>query len=123
MKLAIGLEENNYNSKIDKRFGRASYFLIIDSETKEYEIIENDAKEEVTGAGIKVVKKLAQLGVEGIIIAGEIGPKAETLIKEFDIPVYKVENPTTVENLLEEYSQNNLKKYNFSSENSGLRMA
>lgn len=122
MKIAIGLEEENYDSKVDKRFGRAGYFIILDDESNQYEIIENDAKDEVTGAGLKVVKKLVSLGVE-VIIAGEIGPKAETLIEEFEIPVYKLGECTTVEEVLKNYHEGKLEKHMFSSQFSGLRMA
>ena len=122
MKLAICLEDNDYSSNLDRRFGRAGYFIIIDSETKEYEIIENDAKDEVTGAGLKVVKKLMALGVDEIV-AEEIGPKAETLIEEFEIPVYRSGDCKNVDEVLERYSNNTLEKYSFSSQLPGLRMA
>lgn len=122
MKLAIGLEENSYSSKIDRRFGRAGYFIIIDSESKEYEIIENQAKDEVSGAGLKVVKNLMALGVDELV-AGEIGPKAETLIKEFEIPVYRVGDCTYISEVLEKYSKGELERYAFPSITSGLRMA
>lgn len=58
MKIAIALEENKYESQVDKRFGRAAYFLIIDIETKKYKIVENEAKNEVSGAGLKVIEIL-----------------------------------------------------------------
>ena len=89
MKIAIALEENRYDSNVDRRVGRASYFILVDSETNEYEIIENEAKDEVTGAGLKVIKNLVSLGVEELI-AGEVGPKAIVLIEEFDLPVYRL---------------------------------
>lgn len=37
MKTAIALEENRYDSNVDRRVGRASYFILVDSETNEYE--------------------------------------------------------------------------------------
>ena len=42
MKIAIALEENNYSSQTDRRFGRAAYFILINTETNDYEIIENE---------------------------------------------------------------------------------
>jgi predicted Fe-Mo cluster-binding NifX family protein len=99
MKIAIALEENRYDSNVDRRVGRASYFILVDSETNEYEIIENEAKDEVTGAGLKVIKNLVSLGVEELI-AGEVGPKAIVLIEEFDLPVYRLGELTTVKEIL-----------------------
>lgn len=122
MKIAIGLEENNYNSQVDRRFGRASFFILIDSITNNYEIIENEAKDEPTGAGLKVVKNLVNLGVDEII-AGEIGPKAAILIEEFNIPVYKLGELKKVNEVMENYREKRLEKFDFSSKPQGLRMA
>ena len=61
MKIAIALEEKSYNSLADRRFGRAAYFILINPETYNYEIIENEAKDEATGAGLKAVKTLVIL--------------------------------------------------------------
>lgn len=122
MKIAIGLEENNYNSQVDRRFGRASFFILIDSITNNCEIIENEAKDEATGAGLKVVKNLVNLGVEEII-AGEIGPKAAVLIEEFNIPVYKLGELKKVNEVMENYREKRLEKFDFSSKPQGLRMA
>lgn len=122
MKIAIALEENSYNSPLDKRFGRASYFILINTGTNNFEIIENEAKDESIGAGLKAVKTLVNLGVNEII-AGEIGPKAEALIKNFEIPVYKIGDLKTVDDVLKNYKENKLEKYDFSSKQQGLRMA
>lgn len=122
MKIAIGLEENNYNSQVDRRFGRASFFILIDTVTNNYEIIENEAKDEPTGAGLKVVKNLVNLGVDEII-AGEIGPKAAVLIEEFNIPVYKLGELKKVNEVMENYREKRLEKFDFSSKPQGLRMA
>jgi predicted Fe-Mo cluster-binding NifX family protein len=122
MKVAIGLEENSYESQVDRRFGRASFFILIDIESNDYEIIENEAKDEATGAGLKVVKNLMSLGVDEII-AGEIGPKAAVLIEEFDIPTYKLGELKSVDEVLKNYKENKLEKFDFSAKPQGLRMA
>ena len=122
MKIAIALEENNYSSQTDRRFGRAAYFILINTETNDYEIIENEAKDEATGAGLKAVKTLVNLGVNEIIV-GEIGPKAAVLINEFEIPVYKMGDFKTVDEILKNYRDNKLEKYDLSPKPQGLRMA
>lgn len=122
MKIAIGLEENSYESQVDRRFGRANFFILIDTENNNYEIIENEAKDEATGAGLKVVKNLMSLGVDEII-AGEIGPKAAVLIEEFDIPTYKLGELKSVDEVLKNYKENKLEKFDFSTKPQGLRMA
>lgn len=122
MKVAIALEENKYEAQVDRRVGRASYFLIIDIETNNYEIIENKAKDEVTGAGLKVIKNLVTLGIE-VLIAGDVGPKAAVLIEEFDLPVYKLGELTSVDEVLKAFKEKKLEKFDFSNKSQGLRMA
>ena len=122
MKIAIALEENSYSSSADRRLGRAAYFILINPETNDYEIIENEAKDEATGAGLKAVRTLVNLGVNEII-AGEIGPKAAVLINEFEIPVYKMGEFAKVSEILKNYKENKLEKYDLSPKPQGLRMA
>lgn len=100
MKIALGLEENSYSSQADRRFGRAPYFIL----------------------GLKAVKNLVNLGVEEII-AGEIGPKAAVLIEEFKIPVYKLGDLKTVDEVIKNYKEKKLEKYDLSPKPQGLRMA
>ena len=122
MKIAIALEENSYSSQTDRRFGRAAYFILINTETNDYEIIENEAKDEATGAGLKAMRTLGNLGVNEII-AGEIGPKAAVLINEFEIPVYIMGDLKTIDEILKNYKNNKLEKYDLSPKPQGLRMA
>lgn len=122
MKLAIALKENDYNSFVDERFGRAPFFIIIDSDTKEFEIIENEAKDEATGAGLKAVKNLLKHEID-VIIAGEIGPKAGELIYDLEIPTFKFKDLEKVDEIVKAFNENTLEKYDFSPKPTGLRKA
>ena len=122
MKLAITLKENEYNSSVDERFGRAPFFIIIDSDTKEFEIIENEAKDEATGAGLKAVKNLLKYEID-TIIAGEIGPKAGELIYDLEIPTFKFKDLEKVDEIVKAFNENNLEKYDLSPKPMGLRKA
>lgn len=122
MKLAIALKENDYNSSVDERFGRAPFFIIIDSDTKEFEIIENEAKDEATGAGLKAVKNLLKHEID-VIIAGEIGPKAGELIYDLEIPTFKFKDLEKVDEIVNAFNENTLEKYDLSPKPMGLRKA
>ena len=122
MKLAIALKENDYNSSVDERFGRAPFFIIIDSDTKEFEIIENEAKDEATGAGLKAVKNLLKHEID-VIIAGEIGPKAGELIYDLEIPTFKFKDLEKVDEIVKAFNENTLEKYDLSPKPMGLRKA
>ena len=122
MKLAIALKENDYNSSVDERFGRAPFFIIIDSDTKEFEIIENEAKDEATGAGLKAVKNLLKYEID-TIIAWEIGPKAGELIYDLEIPTFKFKDLEKVDEIVNAFNENTLEKYDLSPKPMGLRKA
>ena len=41
MKIAISATDSNLNAKVDPRFGRCQYFVIVDPETMEFKSIKN----------------------------------------------------------------------------------
>lgn len=61
------------DSFIAEDFGRAPYFLIVDSDTLDYVVVENEHKDAVEGAGMKVADAIVGLGVDAVITGG-IGP-------------------------------------------------
>jgi len=52
MKLCITSTGKDIEANIDTTFGRAPYFLIIDTETNATEVVENTAATQGQGAGI-----------------------------------------------------------------------
>ena len=53
MKIAITSTGQTLDSQVDPRFGRAAYFIIVDTETMEFETIENQNVNASGGAGVK----------------------------------------------------------------------
>jgi len=83
MKIAITATGNTLESMVDPRFGRAAWFLIIDTETQELlEAIDNTAgKEAAHGAGISAAARVADSGVEALL-TGRVGPKALPVLEK-----------------------------------------
>ena len=52
MKIAISATGTTLENDVDARFGRCSYFIIVDSETMEYEYIDNASSQAGGGAGV-----------------------------------------------------------------------
>ncbi|MFH1195838.1 MAG: NifB/NifX family molybdenum-iron cluster-binding protein [bacterium] len=71
MILLIGADGNNMESIIAKRFGHAGFYLMYNTETKNFEAIENDDKEHNHGN----LQRFIDNGVE-VFIVGNIGPHA-----------------------------------------------
>jgi predicted Fe-Mo cluster-binding NifX family protein len=83
MKIAITATGNSLDSMVDPRFGRAAWFLIVDTETNELlEAINNTAgKEAAHGAGISAAAQVADKGVEALL-TGRVGPKAMPVLEK-----------------------------------------
>ena len=87
MKIAITAQQNDSDSDVDSRFGRAAYFCIVDTETKDMEFIDNDQNlNAAQGAGIQSAQIVAKAGVE-CILTGHCGPKAFTALKASGVKI------------------------------------
>lgn len=122
MKIAVAAKGEGLKARIDDRFGRADYFVIVDLEDMRERTIENTAKNEASGAGGRAVRSLANEGVE-VIVAPELGPKAATAVKAFDMKVYKRSDFEVVEDAVRGYQEGRLEEMVVATveEHSGLR--
>ena len=99
MKLAITSTGEGMDAAVDPRFGRATYFLVIDAATKATQAVPNTVNlNAAQGAGIQAAKTVAGLGVQALI-SGHAGPKAFTALQAAGIAVYPVAGGTVAEAL------------------------
>ena len=85
MKIAVTSTGINLDAQVDPRFGRASYIIIVDSETFDFEVLDN--KENVNalkGAGIQAVSTISDKGAE-VLLTGFCGPNAFKALKAANI--------------------------------------
>ena len=75
MKICVTSTGNSLDAQIDPRFGRCSYFVIVDYETMQFEAVPNMAAGASGGAGIQAAQAVANKGVQ-LLITGNVGPKA-----------------------------------------------
>ena len=75
MKIAVSSMGPELNAQVDPRFGRCQYFIIVDSDTLEFEAIENPNINAMGGAGIQSGQMMADRGVQ-VILTGNVGPNA-----------------------------------------------
>ena len=76
MKIAVTSTGTDLDSPVDPRFGRAAFILIVDSDTFDYEVLDN--KENVNafkGAGIQAAAMISKLKAD-ILLTGFCGPNA-----------------------------------------------
>ena len=88
MKIVISSSGPDMDSAVDPRFGRAAYFLIVESDTGELiESIDNSVgREAAQGAGIGAAAMVAEKGVK-VVLTGRVGPKAMDVIERANIRV------------------------------------
>jgi predicted Fe-Mo cluster-binding NifX family protein len=75
MKIIISASSNKMDQPFSPRFGRADYFILIDSATREWEAFPNPAVNARGGAGPQAVQFIADKGAE-VVISGRYGPSA-----------------------------------------------
>jgi predicted Fe-Mo cluster-binding NifX family protein len=91
MKIAITSTGNSLESTLDQRFGRCSYFVIYDTETKSTEFLPNPNKEAEEGAGPASVQIIAAKKVNKII-SGEFGMKIKSLLDSLKIQMIMIKD-------------------------------
>ena len=80
MKICVTSAGPSMDAPADPRFGRCQYFVIVDSETMEYESMPNPSINASGGAGIQAAQTVAGIGV-GVVITGNLGPNATQTLK------------------------------------------
>ena len=99
MKVALTTSGETLEAPLDPRFGRAPRFLVYDTDTTAFEIVDNRAGlEAAQGAGIQAAERLARLGVRGLV-TGHCGPKALRVLDQAGIEVYNTDASTVAEAL------------------------
>lgn len=87
MKIAVTSKGDTLDAELDPRFGRAAYILIVDTETLEFEAIDNNEnKNSFKGAGIQASVMIADAGAE-VLLTGFCGPNAFTTLEKAEVKV------------------------------------
>ncbi|MFA5629447.1 MAG: NifB/NifX family molybdenum-iron cluster-binding protein [Dehalococcoidales bacterium] len=87
MKIAITASGTTLENNVDARFGRCSYFIIIDPDTMEYEFLENTAAQSGGGAGIAAARLMLEKGVSAVL-TGSCGPNAYNVLAPAGVKIY-----------------------------------
>lgn len=98
MRIAIPTEEKSIKSKINESLGRAPYFLIYSTVTRECEFLDNRAVADQGGAGIRAAQVIADNGAKAVI-TNRCGENAEKLFRNAEVFVYKAKEGNAEENI------------------------
>jgi predicted Fe-Mo cluster-binding NifX family protein len=105
MKLCVTSTGKDIDAKVDPAFGRAAYFLIIDTDTNATEVIENIAATQGQGAGIAAAQIVSDKAVDGVL-TGAVGGNALNAFRAAGIKLYVgASSQDTVKEALAKFNQ------------------
>ena len=103
MKICVSAMSGSMDAKVSERFGRAPYFVIVESDTMSFTPVLNAAESMQGGAGPEAVRQVAAHGAQ-IVLTGDLGPNAKTAIDAAGIKgVTGISSAKTVRQAVEEY--------------------
>ncbi len=108
MKVAVASQGKELTSASDPRFGRCDYFILFDTETEEWEAIENPGVDASGGAGIKTAQDIANREVKAVLV-NNIGPNAVEVLNAAGVKIYSGISGT-VEESIEMFQSGQLKE-------------
>jgi len=110
MKVCVSATSDSLDSPVDLRFERSPYFIIMDLETMQFEVIPNPVSSVLGGAGVQAAQIIAGKGVKAVI-SGKVGPNAFQALSVAGIKIIKGAYGT-VREAIEKYKRGELKEAN-----------
>lgn len=107
MKVAITSTGTDLSSPLDPRFGRAKYFLLVDTDSYAVTVQDNAVNlNAAQGAGVQAAEAVVRMGAEAVL-TGNCGPKAFRVLEAAGTKVYLCEGGS-VEEALQQFKAGTL---------------
>ena len=87
MKIILTTNSPNLESGVDPRFGRGAYFLVVDTDTLEWQVYPNPGVGASGGAGTLAAQFVANQKAEAVI-SGDFGPNAYEALQAAGVEMY-----------------------------------
>ncbi len=112
MKIAVSSQGTDLNARVEPRFGRSPFFVIIDEETGEVTFLDNRANASAGhGAGPNTASAIADAGVQVVLTGNGPGGNAGRVLSSMGIAVYAGVSGT-VKDAYDAYKANKLTRVN-----------
>ena len=109
MKIIITATSPDINGEVERRFGRAAHFLIVDVDSMEWQALSNPALNASGGAGIQAAQFVADQGCDAVV-SGDFGPNAYNALKTAGVPMYLLGSCRTPSEVIEQYQAGQLEQ-------------
>ena len=109
MKICITAQGSTLDAPVEERFGRAPYFMIIDTETGSSEAIENQFAGATGGVGPKSAQLLIDRKVTALV-SGMVGGNAREALKAAGISMFTYRAGGSVKDALEQFTGSKLER-------------
>jgi predicted Fe-Mo cluster-binding NifX family protein len=109
MLIAISSDGESLSDRMNERFGRCPWFLIVDIDRGEVRAVPNSHADEATGAGVGAAQEVISNKVEAII-SGAVGPQAFSIFQQVDISVYLAPKGLTCAEAMQKFKDGKLEK-------------
>ena len=108
MKVLITSQGSSLEAIVDPRFGRAPYFVLVETDSNEVEAVANPYTEAMGGAGVQAAQLAVEKGVKAVL-TGNVGPNAYDTLQSAGVAVH-VGASGTVGDALKSFQDGNLSK-------------
>ncbi|MFO7948346.1 MAG: NifB/NifX family molybdenum-iron cluster-binding protein, partial [Armatimonadota bacterium] len=96
MKIAVSASGDNLQAPADPRFGRSPYYVVVDTESMEFQAYPNEATQQGSGAGIAAAQFVGETDADAVV-AGNFGPKALDALQSAGIRMFQFAGGTVEE--------------------------
>ena len=86
MKVVVTTSGEDLSGPVEPRFGRCPRFIVVDTETMEFEVIPNTAISSAHGAGIAAAQLVGSMGAKAVL-TGNVGPNAHSALSATGIKI------------------------------------
>ena len=111
MKIAVTSYGEELGSNVDRSFGRARWFVVIDLDEDSFQAHSNKQNVDAPqGAGIQAARNIANLGVDAVL-TGNVGPNAFRTLNAASVKIFIFKKSVdTVEEALSEWKGGSLEE-------------
>ena len=86
MRVAVSSSGRSLDSQVDPRFGRSPFYIIVDVDTMDQEVVNNTNINAPSGAGIRAAQVVIGKGIDAVL-TGSAGPNATQVLSQAGVKI------------------------------------